>query len=591
MISVLFIGYSHAQEGDWYNDDGGYAFQGLGTEANPYEISSEVALAYLAEQVNESAGESFEGKYFILTDDLDLGAHYWVPIGKDPLNAFRGILDGNGKTIYNLYIRQTENAYPAAGLFGYMGNGAKIEHLTIEGGTVEGCGNQAISRTGCLAGYLLCNATSETDSIIIRDCHNKKVTVIGGQTNYSNTGGLIGEGYAFCDSDGAAFILIDRCTNTGDVKAVSSNFPYTGGIVGKGRGHGYCDASVSAYGSFYIRLCANRGTITGGSANGADAVSSTGGILGFGYATGDGYGHSDGSGVFTLEYCSNLAPVKGGSALSDYAYTYTGGIFGYGDGYGYGDTSTSAESENTGTSSGNAYGSGVFSIASCFNRGYISGGEAIGSGTASSTGGIFGFASGSGAGDKQGRGYAYGSFTLRNCYSFADISAAKGCIGGIGGWIVTNGNGPNYVISAIMQNCYAAGTINSDIALLEAVTGGIVGRVQRSDDAHTDPVVDHCLAVLSYLKGAKESTFRIAGQLLNTQTPAKVLTANYAYITGGEWVNRKTLQNGLEWTGVMSAPPISDWNAAGRLWNINLKTYKYLPRLRYVPNQQQVAIP
>ncbi len=589
LISLLFIAVNAgAQQGDWYNDDGGFSFTGFGTENNPFEISSEAALSYLAEQVNKSLGESYEGMFFILTKDLDLADHYWNPIANSAVQPFKGIFNGNGKTIYNLHVRNSDSqSFPASGLFGYVGNGAKIENLTIESGRVEGCNSQTITRTGALAGYLLCNVTGGEDSIIIRNCHNKNVTVTGGNTSYSNTGGLIGEAYAFSDSDGAVSILIENCTNTGAVVASPSNFPYTGGIIGKGRGHGYCDGSISAHGSFAIVKCENSGVVSGGNTTGVDAVSSTGGILGFGYASGDGYGDSDGAGVFTVNQCVNTGLIRGGDATSDNAYTYTGGIFGYGDGYGYGDTSSNTESKPE----GHGYGSGMFTITSSINRGGVNGGDAINSETISATGGVFGFASGSGAGDRQGHGYAYGSFSMRNCYSFADISTRKGCIGGLGGWIATSGNGPNYVISAIMQDSYVAGTINKNVALSDVITGGIIGRVHRSDNANKDPHVDRCLVALSFIIGSSSRTFRIAGQLLNVESPAKTLTRNYAYIRDGKWIDTASVQNGEEWTGIMTEPPISEWNSAGNAWIIIKDTYEFMPKLRYIPNQQNVLIP
>ena len=586
IVFSLFICRSQAQNGNWYDEDGGLIFPGFGTKHNPYEISSASALTFLADQVNRTSGKSFEGSYFVLTDDIDLSEHYWIPIGGDPLRPFRGYFNGNGKTIYNLYVRSTEiKSYPASGLFGYIGNGAIIENLNLEGGEVAGCNDQEISRTGALAGYLLCSVAGGVDSILIRNCHNRNVVVTGGKTDYSNTGGLIGEGYAFCDSDGEVLIRIEDCSNEGMVSASTSNFPYTGGIIGKGRGHGYCFGSISAHGTLLIRSCINRGMIVGGKTSGVDAVSSTGGIFGFGYASGDGYGDSDGSGVFTIERCSNTGSVKGGEATGE-AHTYTGGLFGYGDGYGYGDTSGSNESSET----GHGYGSGIFTINSCMNRGAVAGGEAQDPETVASTGGIFGFASGSGAGNKQGQGYAYGSFMMVNCYSYADISAAKGYIGGLGGWIATSGNGPNYVITAIVQDCYVAGTINADISETETITGGIIGRIHRSDDANKDPHIDRCLAALSYIKGTPERTFRIAGQLLDVDSSAGVLTDNYAYVQEGQWNKRRVRQNGLDWSKAMAELPVSDWNTSERAWVIDRRS-EYLPRLRYIAHQSNIPVP
>jgi len=52
---------------------------GDGSEENPYIIKTGSQLAYLAKTVNE--GESYSGKFFKLTKNLDLNNQEWTPIG------------------------------------------------------------------------------------------------------------------------------------------------------------------------------------------------------------------------------------------------------------------------------------------------------------------------------------------------------------------------------------------------------------------------------------------------------------------------------------------------------------------------------
>ncbi|MDH6317738.1 hypothetical protein M2459_003499 [Parabacteroides sp. PF5-5] len=587
LLLLFFAGHTLAQKGDWYNDEGEHTYKGSGTKENPFLISSVSGLTFLADQVNMTPGNPYHGVYFKLTEDLDLGAHYWISIGCDAAHPFQGSFDGNGKVIRNLYINNSNSeGYPASGLFGYLGNGARIENLTIEGGKITGDASQSISYTGSLAGYMFCNAVNGEDSIIIRNCHNKNVTIIGGETEHSNTGGLIGEGYAFCDGDGSVYILIDKCSNNAEISAGTSNLSYTGGIIGKGRGHGYCDGTVSSAASFVITSCVNNGSISGGNTRGEEAVCATGGVFGYGNASGDGYGYSDGSGVFTAHLCVNNGFVKGGNAISDNALSFTGGIFGYGDGYGYGDKSSISDNIND----GNGYGSGKFIITSSCNRGMIAGGKNSGKNSTIATGGVFGFASGSASGDEQGKGYGYGSFSMRNCYHAGDITADSGCLGGMGGWISTNGNGPNHTVSAIIQDCYAAGTINKNEQPSVAITGGIVGRIHKVDEAKTSPVVDHCLAVLSYMAGDPPTTYRIVGQLMHAETSSRVLSGNYAYIPEGNWVDINSIRNGSEWGSFMDLPPMDSWNKAENAWQFP-RSNNVMPRLRGIPGQTNVAVP
>ncbi|MDR2811159.1 MAG: hypothetical protein LBB84_11500 [Tannerellaceae bacterium] len=575
MLALLCAVSAYGQRGDWYNDEGGFTFQGSGVEEDPYLINSVTALAYLAEQVNMWPGKSFEGESFLLTEDLDLGRHYWIPIGSEPHQPFRGALNGNGKVIRNLFIGSTEvdNVYAAAGLFGHLGNGAKIENLTLEGGLIVGGGREAISRTGCLAAYLLCSVSEGKDSIVIRNCHSRQMKIAGANTETAHTGGLVGEVYSFADGGGQAYVLMENCSNSSLVTASASNFPYTGGLVGKGHGHGYCDEeSLSGTGRFVLRGCLNRGDVEGGDAAGTDAVSSTGGILGFGYGSGDGYGERQGSGAFIVEYCLNLGHVTGGDAVGNQAFSYTGGLLGYGDGYGYD-------------------GSGACMVQFSANRGDVKGGDTLHDTVAVvSTGGAIGFASGSASGSRTEGGSGYGIFRMRDCYSYASVMAKSGYLGGLAGTLSTVGMGRNHRISAMILDSYAAGSINRSDTVYEVITGGIVGRMQKSKEAAKGPQVGACLAALSYLNGKARRTFRIVGQVQGIGQPfTAILSRNYAYVKEGEWTNVKMIKNGHEWNGSMLSPPISRWNTKEKSWQ--WEENGRLPKLLNLPWQEDVPLP
>ncbi|GHT30578.1 hypothetical protein AGMMS49574_10610 [Bacteroidia bacterium] len=589
VIGLLLVFTSvWGQRGDWSNDEEGFVFMGSGTPDDPYLISSVTALIYLADQANMWEGKTFEGVHFLLTNDLDLGLHYWIPIGSEEEQPFQGIFNGNNKVIHNLYIGSTEveNVFSASGLFGYLGKGARIENLTIEDGLVVGGNRETVSRTGAMAGYLLCSVTNFSDSIIIRNCHNKKVNVIGGNTEVSTTGGLIGEGYAFSEGGGTAAILLDNCSNTGAVKSIAANFPYTGGLVGKGRGHGYCDGLASATGSFLLRDCRNAGVVTGGDTKGTEAISSTGGILGFGFSSGDGYGNSDGSGVLTIEYCMNLGTVSGGDAGTPQAFSYTGGILGYADGYGYGEKSDNPVL-------GKSNGIGDFSVLSSANRGAIKGGDASDKTAVSSTGGILGFASASASTTSGGtsEGNGYGAFNMHNCYSYADISARKGVIGGLVGCLATIGVGANHQISAILTNSYAAGTINKGDTIFSVITGGIVGRMQKSKEANRSPQVANCLTALSYLNGGLNRTYRVVAQLQGISQPlSRILSRNYGFINEGEYVYEEGIQNGIDWGFSMLESPVANWDFKNKVWLVD-EGQTMMPLLNNLSHQTSVPIP
>lgn len=110
--------------------------------AGTYEISQASELAWLAAAVNGTlpatraavAADSFAGKTFVLTKDIDLGSQEWTPIGTSD-NPFKGTFDGNGKTISNLVV--TGGSESNKGLFGVTHDG-EIKNLTVKNAYVSG---------------------------------------------------------------------------------------------------------------------------------------------------------------------------------------------------------------------------------------------------------------------------------------------------------------------------------------------------------------------------------------------------------------------------------------------------------------------
>lgn len=173
-------------------------FSGEGTEANPYKISTEAELAYLAKKVND--GTKYANTFFKQTADLDLGNKQWVRIGKDKNNYFSGSYDGDGYVISNLYYN--DNTQSNVGLFGYI-SGATLTKITVASGSIYGSG-----ATGGICGY----ATGAEISY----CANN-ATVYGKQ---EQNGGICG----YVENS-----TISNCINYGLV----SGFNFIGGIAGR----------------------------------------------------------------------------------------------------------------------------------------------------------------------------------------------------------------------------------------------------------------------------------------------------------------------------------------------------------------------
>ena len=174
---------------------------GSGTKDDPYEIKTAEQLAKLAKDINSGIGAkeyTHSGEYFILTENIDLSAHRWVPIGYAAgahAKKFVGYFDGNHKTIAGLYVKEErtleDNNY-SAGLFGSVG-GEIIQNLTIENGYVEASG-----KTGILVGDATIAADSDKAFVNCKVSGTVKSNgaMIGGMIGYNSYGS-----YENCTAD------------------------------------------------------------------------------------------------------------------------------------------------------------------------------------------------------------------------------------------------------------------------------------------------------------------------------------------------------------------------------------------------------
>lgn len=156
---------------------------GDGSKTNPYEIATAEQLAKLARDVNN--GNTFRGKYFKLTADIDLSGGIWMPIGKyynygnSNNRLFFGKFDGNGHVIKNMHIQwedvDAKKAKSVWGLFSTLQgesstNLTTVTNLIIEDARVEkkqGFKPEGPSyNVGVVAGEIYGN--TELSNIIIR---------------------------------------------------------------------------------------------------------------------------------------------------------------------------------------------------------------------------------------------------------------------------------------------------------------------------------------------------------------------------------------------------------------------------------------
>ena len=156
------------------------------------EIGTKEELVAFANRVN--GGDGMSGAMVKLTDNIDLAGMEWTPIGQagtsyGATNYFQGIFDGQGHTISNMTIANTNsgNNY-AAGFFGFI-DAAKV---TIRNVNFDNANVKGHHWTGVVAGYLTgniekCNVTNSTVSCTHANndaCGDKAGIIVG----YVNNG-------------------------------------------------------------------------------------------------------------------------------------------------------------------------------------------------------------------------------------------------------------------------------------------------------------------------------------------------------------------------------------------------------------------
>ena len=206
-----------------------------GTEEAPYQINSLSRLLGFSRSVAE--GNSYEGQFFELTRDLDLGGlnlnhGSWNPIGwyqnaeemdGEITCGFRGTFDGAGHTIKGLKIADASRKLVNAGLFGWI-DGGTVKNLEIKAANISGEGN-----LGILAGRITGNAV----------IYNVKVSgFVHGETG--NAGGLA----AVLEGDGER-VTVENCRAENVVVNSEGQDSFTGGIAGAAKEADLVDCLVS----------------------------------------------------------------------------------------------------------------------------------------------------------------------------------------------------------------------------------------------------------------------------------------------------------------------------------------------------------
>lgn len=222
----------------WTGWTGNTQWDGDGNESAPYEINELSDLMGLSEMV--AAGNDFAGKYFVLTQDIDIGNlnKSWNPIGwyqnkselgKEVKNKFRGNFDGAGNTISGLKVVNVAYTLNNVGLFGAV-EGGSIKNLTVQAdGGVKGGDN-----VGILAGSI------EGDTIIYN------VTVDGAISSAGDAGGIAGQIVGDANAKSGT-VTIENCIADGITIQSTEAGSYVGGIAGNVQNANIIDTEVRTY--------------------------------------------------------------------------------------------------------------------------------------------------------------------------------------------------------------------------------------------------------------------------------------------------------------------------------------------------------
>ena len=413
-----------------------------------FEIATAEQLAGLAAIVNAGEdGDDFAGKTIRLTDDIDLSAHAWEPIGLFGFignesdfesyqyqgeletilkvvsgereyswiscSAFRGVFDGQGYSVSWILVgNRREHGH---GLFGLVDN-AEIKDLNVTSGYVEGC-----SGVSAIAGIALDSSISDCNSNVelLAQHYGSK----GGGTGGNYAGGIVGLGddctVVRCENRGdvsgnrysagivgCAGGLISDCVNYG---SILTNQEYCGGIVGK------------VAGDSQTLNCQNHGELSGLTA---------GGIVGFGS-----------SGTHYIKRCLNDAFIscgrQGGGILDSCG---SPGVVFVDSCANHGDV-TASRGDGNGVGGIAATVKPGDALLNCYNTGNVSG---TGSTVTKYYGGV--------------TGDLFGASVI-NCYNAGNVSSIRDTdyVGGFAGYVSVGEN------TVVRNNYYLTGTAASAV--------------------------------------------------------------------------------------------------------------------------------
>jgi|GEM_PF-2401845 len=281
----------------------------------PHE--GDVVHIQTAAQLATIGGVQSAGKYYVLDNDVFL-VDEWTPI-----DDFRGIFDGQGHSVNNLYILESSGV-SYAGLFGQITtSGVLIKNVGVnissKGITANFSSDVYVSASaGGLVGYNI-------GGVIVVNCYvTGDVTAVSSGSSSAWSGGLIGYSYG-------GDVTVENSYTMGNVTAISDFSAIAGGLVGcltgvveksyatgnitatVSKGFVYAGGLVGYSNGVNVVKCYATGTVT---ATASSHYAFAGGLVGFG-------------GVVSVEKCYATGTVT--AVAVSYTHAYAGGLIGQGN--------------------------------------------------------------------------------------------------------------------------------------------------------------------------------------------------------------------------------------------------------------------
>lgn len=303
--------------------------EGKGTEDNPYKIKSGSELAYLAAEVNR--GVNFEGEYFSLEADLDLGGLEWTPIGYyyndeqkgDMVYSFNGSFAGNNHKIYNYKIATLEvvsqlpnfSINKVCGLFGTT-YGASIADLKIENCTLEldetGEGEiLAGALVGCAYDTIL-SGIEIVAQVDVSTGQKAAAGLVAGAVNNGSFANVFADGTVMCTTVSG---INDTGLIAGYVKGTEfTEISATGKITATTAGNLYCGGMAGYAAETKADNCSVNAEINASTTSEASKLMA-GGLIGF-----------------SLTGEDTLVKAEGKLSAAAAGTAYVGGVYGYAEG-------------------------------------------------------------------------------------------------------------------------------------------------------------------------------------------------------------------------------------------------------------------